>query len=62
MLCIDDAHHADLESFALLKELLKPPAPSIFVMVSYHSEAESNSQFLVYLDEWLKEEAQSRNR
>jgi eukaryotic-like serine/threonine-protein kinase len=53
VLCIDDAHHADLESFALIRALLKQPSPSIFVLVAYHSEAESNSAFLLHLTEWL---------
>ena len=53
VLCIDDAHHADLESFALIRALLRTPSPRLFVLVAYHSEAESNSAFLLHLNEWL---------
>lgn len=53
ILCIDDAHHADLASFALLTELLKAPSPNIFVIVSYHTEAAS-AQFLNHLEKWLE--------
>ena len=57
ILCIDDAHHADLASFALVKALLKSPSPTLFVIFSYHSEAEAHSEFLLQLREWLHTEA-----
>ena len=56
ILCIDDAHHADLASFALVKALLKSPSPTLFVIFSYHRK-EAHSEFLLQLREWLHTEA-----
>ena len=43
VIAIDDVHWADLDSAALLEELLRPPhAPAIFVLVCFRSEETSN--------------------
>ena len=50
---MDDAHHADLASLALLRTLLDETAPKFFMLISYHGDLNENTPFLANLQEDL---------
>ena len=53
IICVDDAHHADLASLALLRTLLDEAAPKFFMLISYHGDLNENTPFLANLQEDL---------